>query len=66
MIYFVFSAFISRPISLLASPGVLTLEIKRPESEADHSPPSSAEANNAWCSVKHRDNFTFYFNGSTR
>jgi hypothetical protein len=43
--------------------------------EADHSPPSSAEVKNAWiytstpqyvfmawCSVKHRDNFTFYCN----
>jgi hypothetical protein len=47
--------------------------VKRPGREADHSPPSSAEVKNAWsytsipqyvfmawCSVKHRDNFTFY------
>jgi hypothetical protein len=45
--------------------------IKRPEREADHSPPSSAEVKNtwsytstpqyvfvAWCLVGHRDNFT--------
>jgi hypothetical protein len=30
-----------RPIQLV--PGALSLEIKRPGSEADHSPPSSAE-----------------------
>jgi hypothetical protein len=48
--------------------------IKRPEREADHSPPSTAEVKNewscsstppyafvAWCSVKHRDNFTCTF-----
>jgi len=46
-------------------PGVLSLEVKRPGRETDHSPPSSAEVNNvwrynstpqyafmAWCSVK--------------
>jgi hypothetical protein len=51
----------------------ISLGIKRPEREADHSPPSSAEVKNAWsytsipqyvfmawCLVKHRDNFTFY------
>jgi hypothetical protein len=27
---------------------VLSLGVKRPEREADHSPPSSAEVNNAW------------------
>jgi hypothetical protein len=53
--------------------GVLSLGVKRPGREADHSPPSSAEAKNvwsytstpqfvfiAWCLVKHRDNFTFF------
>jgi hypothetical protein len=48
--------------------------VKWPGSEADHSPPSSAEVKNAWiytstpqyaftawCLVKHRDNFTFTF-----
>jgi hypothetical protein len=29
-------------------PGALSLEIKRPVREADHSPQSSAEVNNAW------------------
>jgi hypothetical protein len=29
-------------------PGTLTLGVKRPGSEADHSPPSSAEVKNAW------------------
>jgi hypothetical protein len=29
-------------------PGALSLEIKRPGREADHSPPSSAEVKNAW------------------
>jgi hypothetical protein len=46
--------------------------INRPGREANHSPPSSAEVKNArnytstppyvfmaWCSIKHRDNFTF-------
>jgi hypothetical protein len=46
--------------------------VKRPERDADHSPPSSPEVKNygsipplpqyvfmAWCSVKHRDNFAF-------
>jgi hypothetical protein len=52
-------------------PGALSLGVKRPGREADHSPPSSAEVNvwsytstplyafMAWCLVKHRDNFTF-------
>jgi hypothetical protein len=53
--------------------GALSLRVKRPEREADNSPPSSAEVKNAlsyistpqyvfmaWCCVKHRDNFTFY------
>jgi hypothetical protein len=44
-------------------PGALSLGVKRPGREADHSPPSSAEVKNAyslmtWCIVKHRDNFT--------
>jgi hypothetical protein len=51
-------------------PRVLSLGVKRPEREDDHSPPSSAEVKNAWsytstpqyvfmvwCLVKHRDNF---------
>jgi hypothetical protein len=29
-------------------PGALSLGIKRPEREADHSPPSIAEVKNAW------------------
>jgi hypothetical protein len=51
---------------------VLSLGIKRPGREADHSPPSTAEVKEcveiylhypnvfmALCLVKHRDNFTF-------
>jgi hypothetical protein len=54
-------------------PGALSLGVKRPEREADCSPPSSAEVKNAWSYtsttpkvfmawyfVKHRDNFTFF------
>jgi hypothetical protein len=53
--------------------GALTLGVKRPGCEANHSLPSNSEVNNAWshastpqyafmawCLVKHRDNFTFY------
>jgi hypothetical protein len=53
-------------------PGALSLRVKWPGCEANHSPPSSAEVKNAWsytstpqyvfmawCLVKHRDNFTF-------
>jgi hypothetical protein len=53
-------------------PGALSLGVKRPEREADHSPPSSSEVKNAWnytstpqyafmawCLVKHRDNFIY-------
>jgi hypothetical protein len=29
-------------------PGVLTLGVKQPRCEAEHSPPSSAEVKNAW------------------
>jgi hypothetical protein len=29
-------------------PGALSLGVKRPEREADHSPPSSAEVKNEW------------------
>jgi hypothetical protein len=29
-------------------PGALSLAVKRPRREADHSPPSSAEVKNAW------------------
>jgi hypothetical protein len=29
-------------------PGALSLAVKRPERESDHSPPSSAEVKNAW------------------
>jgi hypothetical protein len=55
-------------------PGALSLGVKRPEREANHSPPSSAEVKGcvelylhspkmpSWrdAHVKHRDNFTFY------
>jgi len=52
--------------------GALSPGMKQSGHEADHSPPSSAEFKNgwlytyiphyvfmAWCSVKHRDNFTY-------
>jgi hypothetical protein len=55
-------------------PGALSLGVKRPGLEADHSSPSSADVKNAWsytftpqyvfmawCLVKHGDNFTFTF-----
>jgi hypothetical protein len=54
-------------------PEALSLGVKRPGREADHSPSSSAEVKNAWsytctpqyvsmawCLVRHRDNFTFF------
>jgi hypothetical protein len=58
-------------------PGALSLGVKRPGREADHSPLSSAEVKNAWSYTstppislhgavlslkkKHRDNFTFTY-----
>jgi hypothetical protein len=39
-----------------------TLVVKRLGREADHSPPPSADVENAWCLVKHRDEFTFNTN----
>jgi hypothetical protein len=58
-------------------PGALSLGVKRPGREADHSPPSSSEFKNACsytsspqyvfmtrCLVKHRANFTFTFMAS--
>jgi len=52
-------------------PGAISLRVKRPGRETDHSPPSSAEVNTAWnytstpqyvfmawCLVKKRDNLT--------
>jgi hypothetical protein len=60
------------PIQWVA--GALSLGVKRPGREVNHSPPSSAEVKNEWsytstsqyvsmalCLVKHRDNFTFTF-----
>jgi hypothetical protein len=59
---------------ILRPPEALSLEVRRTEREADHSPPSSAEVKNAWCYtsthqyvfmawclVKHMDYFTFTF-----
>jgi len=34
--------------------------LERPGREADRSPLTIAEVKNAWCFVKHRDNFTSY------
>jgi hypothetical protein len=56
-------------------PGVLSVGVKRPGREDDHSPPSSAEVkecvepyfhspnSSSWrgAQLKHRDNFTFAF-----
>jgi hypothetical protein len=55
-------------------PGALSLGVKRPGYEPDHTPPSSAEVKNewsytstpqyvfmAWCLVKHTDNFTLLY-----
>jgi hypothetical protein len=58
--------------------GALSLGIKWPEREADHSPQSSVEVKDSWSytstlpirlhgvvlSYKHRDNFTFTLQGS--
>jgi len=64
---------VARPASYLWVSGALPLGIKRSGGEANHSPQSSAEVNNAWNAVsplpqydfmgwylvKHKDNFTF-------
>jgi hypothetical protein len=42
------------PIQWVA--GGLSLGVKRPEREADHSPPSSAEVKNAWSYYFHSSN----------
>jgi hypothetical protein len=56
-------------------PGALSLGVKRPGPEADHSPPSGSEVKNggamhplphtsSWCVaqlIKHTENFTFCF-----
>jgi hypothetical protein len=61
-------------------PGALSLRVKLPEREADHSHPSSAEVKEyvelylhspntpSWrgAQLKHRDNFTFTFTLSER
>jgi hypothetical protein len=60
--------------SYLMSTGVSSQNVKRTECEADHSPPSSVEVKNAlnyistptnsfmaWCSIKHKDNFTSFY-----
>jgi hypothetical protein len=63
----------AHPASYPRGTGSLSLRVKRPGREANHSPPSSAVVTNAWsytstpqyvfmpwCLVKHRDIFTFY------
>jgi hypothetical protein len=60
---------VRHPASYPMGTGTLSLGVKRPGCEADHSLPSSAEVKNAWsytstpqyvfmawCLVKHRDN----------
>jgi hypothetical protein len=67
----------AHPASYPMGPGSLSLGVKWPGREADHSPPSSAEVNEwvdlylhpqydfmARSLVKHRDNFTFSFYSS--
>jgi hypothetical protein len=62
----------AHPASYLMGTGALSLGVKRPGREADHSPPCSTDVKNewsytsisqyvfmAWCLVKHRDNSTF-------
>jgi hypothetical protein len=62
----------AHPPFYLMGTETITLEVKRPGREADHSPPSSTETKNAWsytsthqyvfmtwCLVKHRDNLIF-------
>jgi hypothetical protein len=75
-----FFATVSRPAvrptqpPIQSVPGALSLRVKAPDCEADHSAPSSAEVKNTWnytstppyvvmacCLVKHRDNFALYF-----
>jgi hypothetical protein len=65
----------SHPTSIQWVPGALSLGIKRPEREADHSLPFSAEVKECVelylhssntlsrrdAQLKHRDNFTFTF-----
>jgi hypothetical protein len=63
---------VAHPTSYSMGTRALSLGVKRPEREADHSPPSSTEVKEcvelylhslyafmAWCLVKHRNNFTF-------
>jgi hypothetical protein len=60
-------------------PGALSLAVKRPVREADHSPPSSAEVKefvelylhspirlHGGAQLKHRDNFTFSFTSQSK
>jgi hypothetical protein len=60
--------------SIQGKPGALSLGVKRPGREVDHSPPSGAEVKNAWSytstpqyvfmawwSVKYRNNFTVLY-----
>jgi hypothetical protein len=62
----------AHPASYPIVSGTLTLGVKKPGREADHSPPSSAKAKNgggipplpmsSWYNaslIKHKDNFTF-------
>jgi hypothetical protein len=64
---------VRHPVPIQWVPRTLSLGVKRPGREADHSPPSSAEVKNAWsytstpqyvfmawCLVKHRDAFLSY------
>jgi hypothetical protein len=69
---FLQNGFGAHPASYRMGSRRFLLVVKWPGSEADHSPPSSAEVKNAWsysstpyyvfmewCLVKHRHNFTF-------
>jgi hypothetical protein len=65
---------VRHPASYPMGTRALSLGVKRPWREDDHSPPSSAAVKNAWsytstpqyvflawCLIKHRDNLTFTF-----
>jgi len=43
--------FWSPPSLLYSGTGALSPEVKRPEREADHLPPSNAEVKNVWCYI---------------
>jgi hypothetical protein len=59
-------SFITTQLAIHWTPNALSPVIKRPKHEADHSPPSISEVNNAWNDTSIRlygvelENFTFH------